>query len=274
MKLNWCILLFMLFPLCSFSQAVYKTLTIGNANIVLEFPAKHIVEEEVWDSIIYMPDSLPFELYPHYNRTDYYNGEPLQAYSKQVYKEENGMVWQQVIKQTKKRNTGRVPYPYPLLVNDSAVDVATPVYRIDSVMQINPKTMEEEMVVIKNNMLRVGYDLGSISKSTIRKSIENKFGGQVNVSGIYVYIVAENLDGYTAYYNKHKRISYAKHNLRWWPDEVEPYRNAETIKSLCAKIDTLPSGTQIIFGIEMINNQPRHYYSNHASELATFTLID
>jgi hypothetical protein len=274
MKRSIYFFLLLLLPALCHSQAIYKTLRIGDRSIVLEFPAKHIVEEQVWDSIIYMPDSLQFELMPHYIRTAYYNGKPIQAYSKQVYMEENGMVWQQVIKQKRKRDTKGVHYPYPLLVNDSAVDVATPYYRVDTVMQINPISLEEEMVVVKNNILRVAYDLGIISKQTIKRSITDKFGGQVNISGIYFNIIGDTYYGYAAYYNKAKRLRYVKQHPWDYPGEEDQYRNAETIESLCAKIDALPSGSKIIFGIEMIHSQPRYYYSNHASQLVTFTLTD
>lgn len=273
MKILFATLVFLL-PLFGAGQTAHKFLYVGKNTIAIELAPRFIVEEQVWDSVIYMPDSVYFELVPHYINKRGYTGEPIIKHNRQTYTEPNGMIWQQVIKQKKKRYKER-GYPYPVLVNDSGVQVPTPVIRTDSVMQINPETMEEEMVIMHVKSLRVSYDLGNVRKEELKQSIINKFGSALNVSGIYLNMIGDTYYGYTAYYDKVKRLKKFVPSSSYWQEEEEAYiRNAETIESLCIIIDQLPSGSRITLGFEIVAQGKQRYFSNRFDALAVIRLVD
>lgn len=264
MKLSCYLLLFALLPLFCHSQTTYKTLRIGDKEIKIELTKGINVWESTYDSLVFKPKRVKFPFVNGKNGINrHIDPRNLQPYKKELIVDDNGLVYQRITTQVKLYE--HEPYVKVNTLNDSVAKVVLPFHRVDTVMQINPITLEEEMVVSVDSITRVKYDLGAISKSQFKTDIENKFGRELEVTGIQMLCISDSSYWQEYYYHKLLRVEAAK----YYPT-LETVLNAPNADGLYAKIDKLKTGDRVILYIEFTVDK----YSFLLHDLAVLTIKD
>ncbi len=260
------LLLTFLLPLFATSQTTYKYLHIGDKQIKIELVKGINVWETTYDSLIHQPKRVKFPFVNGQNGTNrHVDPRNLQPYKRELIIDDKGLVYQRITTQVK--HYEHEPYIKVNSVNDSVAKIVLPFHRVDTVMQINPITLEEQMVISVDSISRVKYDLGAISKSQLKADIGNKFGHELEVTGLQMLCITDSSYWQEYYYHKLQRLE----ATNYYPAS-ETVLNAPNAEGLYAKIDKLKNGDKIILHIEFKIDTPSQYYNLY--DLAVLTIKD
>lgn len=190
MKPSYYLFLLALLPIFCHSQTTYKTLRIGDKEIRLQ--PKQMVEvfEENRDTII----SYPVNGRDNYAWGSHYRYEVISIdsivhYSERIEEDSDGL--QRAFIQTqsiKNKHSYFVDYD---LVNDSIACIKTPLRKIDSIYSVSPYTLDEEITIVYDSTPCFKYNLGTISKADFLATVKSKFGNQLHLLSLGMYVVTD-----------------------------------------------------------------------------------
>lgn len=241
------------------AQVQQAQFEIGNKTIQFTIEEKLSVWRTVSDSVIKCKgDGVKnFLLEPHTE----YRVIPTTEF-KTLHREifnEHGCIWTRLTNDViRKDDDGEGVRNYCGFLFDSVNIVLNPVggWRHDSVMQINPITLEEEMIVVIDSESRVKFNLGNIRRQEIVECVRNQFGLRrstlnFHIQDLQLYILNEKFD--------------------WL--EID-YRQAESIELAEKKIRSIKSGSKIILENIRLENTNGRNFAGGLYDIAVMTLVD
>ena len=241
------------------AQAQQAQFEIGNKTIQFTIEEKLSVWRTVNDSVIKCKGNefKPFGLVPH---TEYeiIPKSEFKILHREVFNE-RGCVWTRITNDViRKEEDGEGVRQTFTFLHDSVNVVYRPrsCWRIDTVMQINPINLEEEIVIAIDSESRVKFNLGRVSKHELLDAIRNQFGlGKSNLNlhlkDLQIWILTEPCD---------------------WI--VIDYRNEKSVESAQKKIESIKSGSQIILEEIRLENTSGRNFETDLYEFAVMTLVD
>ncbi len=232
---------------------------IGNKTIQFTIEEKLAVWRTVSDSVIKCKDGgfKKFLLEP---RTEYMvvATSEFKSLHREVFNE-HGCIWTRLTNDILRQDEdGEGVRNYCNFLYDSVNIIVNPVrgWRHDSIMQINPVTLEEEMIVVVDSESRVKFNLGNIRRQEIIDGVRNQFGLRkstlnFHIQDLQLYILNEKFD---------------------WI-EIN-YRQPESIEIAEKKIGTVKSGSKIVLENVRLENTSGRNFSRSLYDIAVMTLVD
>lgn len=139
-------------------------------------------------------------------------------------------------------------------INDSETVVHTVNPRIDTIMQINPITLEEELLVNVDSSIVVKYDLGTVKKADLIKALQNRFEASLkNYQLTEVILSAVQIPGLSL---------------------IVTYNNADSVTAAVNAISRCASGTKMMLSYVEFGTATYKLPTLNLSYLAVLTLVD
>lgn len=241
------------------AQIQQAQLEIGSKTIQFSIEEKLSVWRTVSDTFIKCKGAgfKPYCLVPHTEHREISKSD-FKIMHREVFNEHD-CIWTRLTNDVirKEDDGGGVRYQLTLL-NDSVNIFFRPrsCWRVDSVIQINAITLEEEMVIAMDSESRVKFDLGNVSKAELIRSIQNKLG--LGKSPLNLHL--QNLV-----------LSIYNDKCDWL--EID-YRDTKSIEQAIQKIQGITIGSKIVLNrVDLENTNGRNFVS-YLYEVAFMTLVE
>ncbi len=195
---------------------------IADKKIFFEMEEKIGVERTVYDTIVSCAGTT-LKNYPLGTNTTYAAISPsdFKILHREVFNE-NRCVWTRITNDVSRRENGN--YIEAHLLNDSMYTFKRPkpCFSHDTVMRINPITLEEVMVIKIDSLVTAKYHLGNISKMELSQAISSQLGLAKNGSNLRLKEVGfrvfnnenDKCDWFTIDYRKPPEIESAKQKIQ------------------------------------------------------------